>query len=221
MTPTPSDGDSVPCPDRQLRLALGGDENAAKFLYDKYKPHFVRLARKRAPDLAEDLWEEAFNEMWLLVFKRGVSAFESSGTTAEVYLTQVHRNAVESVRAAYRSPGTRSRAMEPTFATGAEDQTRLQRDADSLEPVDETDAWFAPDRIRDVDEFADASNWSNRYEYLDRKMDIERLVSRQRDPLVRKALGIMMGNGTTISETADILSTTRQTLGRRLQAIAA
>src|SRR5690348_14137428 len=107
--PQPDDGGGAPTVEELLRKSFAGDDTAASKLYDLLLDELLALSRTRGPDLAEDLHEEVVQETWTLVFVRGLDAFESADASAEAYISMVHRNGVESVRAAYRSPGTRSR----------------------------------------------------------------------------------------------------------------
>jgi DNA-directed RNA polymerase specialized sigma24 family protein len=183
-------------PDELLRLALAGDEDAAKRLYEQSKERFVRLARKRGPDLAEDQHEEVVQEMWQLVGQRGLHAFVSSGASAQAYLSQVHRNAVESVRAAYRPAGTRSRFSDTNDQVGAV-------------PLD-----------MDVNQLEDVSLWSFPYPSIDFGIDLERFMAKV-EPAVVRALTLILAEGSTISEAAAEVGLTRQTLSRRMHSMAA
>jgi hypothetical protein len=109
MNPISTGGTNHSAPKSQLHRALLGDEAAQRQIYESTRRKLVSVSRRRAPELPRDLQEEIVGETWSLIYARGAIALLAANCSDDAYITQVHRNAVESVRAMYRPPLTRSR----------------------------------------------------------------------------------------------------------------
>lgn len=210
-------GDPIPTADGLLTLAFTGDEVAATRLFEQYSRWLLRLSRRRAPDLPNDLHEEVVQEMWSLVFSRGLAACLAAHTSADAYLTQVHRNAVESVRAAYRPAGSRSRYVRVSDSEAVANP--LSHGDRTSEPTAARHSHLGYEQQASGDGVEDQSMWSNTYARVDFQMDLERLVGTVDDDLGR-AITLITTDGSSITEAATRVGMSRQTLSRKLHQLA-
>src|SRR5262249_8970153 len=126
--------------------------------------------------------------------RHDVELLTEGGVEASAYLAMVLRNAIEFVRAKHRPAGSRSR---------------------------ESDA-MANERVVPLDGGIEDTESRRRFEDEDRarqiRPDVERLIA-SAEPSVKAALGLMFNKGMTLTSAAAEVGMSRQTLGRRLQAL--
>jgi RNA polymerase sigma-70 factor, ECF subfamily len=94
---------------------LGGDSRAGKAVYTQMRAAIIGVARKRAPDLANDR-EDVLNETFLMMMEAS-HRFDPARGAASTFVTSVLvPEAIQRVRAKMARPGTttrRRKAPEP------------------------------------------------------------------------------------------------------------
>lgn len=116
--------------------ALAGDEVAAQLLFNEFHPFLMNCARRRAPDLPDDLHEDVAQEVWLEYYAAdGASPAFPSMPVKEALLGHLG-HAVDRVRAGSRAPGERSRRRS-THAQASPSGGLSQRGMPVAAPVDE------------------------------------------------------------------------------------
>lgn len=109
MVPTPVPGcaaHSGLSDDELYQLALT-DERQWGAILARLRPLLLRIARRRLPDLADDLHEEFIQEVWVGILEE--SQRGGGGRLFHVVLNGAVSSAINRIRSAYRQPGKRSR----------------------------------------------------------------------------------------------------------------
>lgn len=192
--------------DALLAAYLRGDDRAFDILEAHLRAPLNRLASRWTRGLAPDLQGEVLQEVWLAVsavrITHGATKYDPEGAPALKFVASFLPNAVQRVRAAYRPPGSRSRARRKDQAPNSivTRSTWEPRNAVELEDVPSPDSW---------DEAIDVT---------DARIDIERLVSNA-EPDVASAVALVRNAGATPSEAAKAVGLSPTTFSRRLSAL--
>jgi hypothetical protein len=85
-----------------LTAALSGNLDSLKDLKDRYRGRLLLLARRRAPELADDLQEEVVDETWTVVCCSPGLRYDPSRGSVWEFLVGLLLNAIKTVRDVYR-----------------------------------------------------------------------------------------------------------------------
>ena len=162
-------------------------------------PYLIKLSRKIAPYLPEDLHRDVAQQATLYLLT-GYN-FNRQRATAKTFLRLVVRNAVRKVWADNRPPGLRSRRRK--VAPSAESEESLLRPEDLTSDV-------VP-----FDQLDEKTCAVSAHKVLIARSEVESLLALA-DPLVAEALQMIHCDGEKLSEAASVLGVSRFTLTREI-----
>jgi DNA-directed RNA polymerase specialized sigma24 family protein len=201
---------------------LQGDPMAARVVVETLGSLLRRWTRRAAPRLSRDLVDDVVQETWLIALRRGEARFRAAGCEVVPYLFGLFRNAIQSVRAAYRQAGTRSRHQGEI--RDRQVPRRLHHPIVGIEPWESDDEIEAHDWVEgravsraELELIRDAAARIERRQ--DAMIDLSLLAGRS-GPAVRDAIHLLCEEQITTGEAALRVGLTRQTLGRRLRELA-
>jgi len=92
-----------------LLAALAGDHRAWTKLTNRLDHYLTKIIRRRVGELPEDIQAEVKQEVWAAVARRSRRRPTDPSEPARDYVRRFLSPAIDRVRSAYRTPGTRSR----------------------------------------------------------------------------------------------------------------
>mgnify|MGYP002622706170 CR=1 FL=1 len=105
----PRDSQLLAADEAVLLAALRNEPLGWARFDDHFSPLLYGIARRRAPELPDDLRDDIVQEMLLDIVQTTESAYRAAGKTAAGFIASFSSHAAQRVRAAYRQPGTTSR----------------------------------------------------------------------------------------------------------------
>jgi RNA polymerase sigma-70 factor (ECF subfamily) len=103
-------------PDIDFVSFLAGDHRAGAALYDRLRVPLLRKVRRHAPDLPEDVAEDAVTEVFVLMMENR-AAFNPARGSAQAFITAaLVPEAVRHIRAENARPGAPKRQRKPGAA---------------------------------------------------------------------------------------------------------
>ena len=186
-----------------LVAALRGSHRDFSILVARFRRPLLSLARRWAPTLDPALLEDVVQEVWTAIIAQlshGGLVFDPARERAVDFVATFVPNAAQAVRSRLRSAGERSRPARPTpsdfEALGAEwrwGKVDPSGDADIAAKV------AAPDETAAIDA----------------RIDLE-LLAAGAEPKVAQAIAVIIADGATISQAAEVVGLSPSTFSRRL-----
>jgi hypothetical protein len=205
MSP-PSGGDE----EALLVAALRGDERAGSALERRFRPLLGGLARRWCPDLPVDIQNEIAQEVWAAIWSRNatrsIAGYDPGTQTATNFIASFVPNAAQRVRAAYRAPGTVSRAR------------RSRRIAPTIVP---RSGWDAPmaSTLEVLEPLVPDPGWERETAVCDARLDVAR-AAKVATPTVALGITLMLDQSATMSDAARAAGLAPSTFTRRLSELA-
>jgi DNA-directed RNA polymerase specialized sigma24 family protein len=198
--------------DSMIKAALTGQPHNQRRLYDEALRYSRRLSKAKAPDLAEDLHEEVFQEAQCLVIRDGDAGLAKH--SGKQLFRRAVMAAIRIVRANNAPPGQKTRWTRepPPPRVAAEDIGRV---ADTRD-LERSSAAEVGGIVIDFDKFPDRRVMQV-MEQVEVNIDLEAILARAPEQ-VAWALKLIHLNDAPIKDVAALATMSRFTLHRRITA---